>query len=514
MQKKNPKQWLPLPGIADAECTLLEFWSRYHNRIAVFCGFDPQKTVEKYTTALYNIKEALSKLKMLHATAYDIWDAVVSVRYKHNGMPYSDSELNTRLVVIKDMYKVAESMAICCNPIWLPPWQLINAHNYDYSTDDIKAELRQVAAKREKKLPRGLTKRQEQKLMHMIMEHITEDGRWVALLLMLWCGFRPSEVRGLNYGHLLKFTAHPSRRYITAVQTATSSGEVKDTMKNKYSVRSVPEHIELKAVMMVRSNYVQGQLPDKDLPALPLACFDGDFDRRCTATELSLFAKTQLKQLFSNEESLEFAALELFLDELNDDSEYSAANTASAEDRNADMEISARMLRRNYATKCYAETRMTDVQIRLTMGHKIDTVIDDPYSESSLWLILQNMDHRMIIPEMHRGWGMSIVKGKSREILDLSQLYISIPKEVLAEGVEINITALANEIGDDMLLKLQRLLPDGSEITVKTTHLLDPHRHVDRINTDMAHWPIPRYLEYNYDGIVDNTADAGEDSDD
>ena len=97
-------------------------------------------------------------MKMLHATAYDIWDAVVSVRYKHNGMPYSDSELNTRLVVIKNMYKYAESMAICCNPIWLPPWQLINAHNYDYSTEDIKAELQQVAAKREKKLPRGLTK--------------------------------------------------------------------------------------------------------------------------------------------------------------------------------------------------------------------------------------------------------------------------------------------------------------------------------------------------------------------
>ena len=59
MQKKNPKQWLPLPGIPDAECTLLEFWSRHHKRIAVFCGFDPQKTAEKYTTALYNIKEAL-----------------------------------------------------------------------------------------------------------------------------------------------------------------------------------------------------------------------------------------------------------------------------------------------------------------------------------------------------------------------------------------------------------------------------------------------------------------------
>ena len=331
----------------------------------------------------------------------------------------------------------------------------------------------------------------------MIMDHITEDGRWVALLLMLWCGFRPSEVRGLNYGHLRKFKAHPSRRYITAVQTATSSGDLQESMKNKYSVRSVPEHVELQAAMMVRGCYVQDQLQGKDLSTLPLACFGNDFGRRCTAVELSLFAKKQLKLLFESEEALETAALELFLDELTEDSEYSASNASTAEDRNADMEISARMLRRNYATKCYAEARMTALQVRLTMGHKVDDIVHDPYSEDSLWLILKNMDHRMIIPNMHPGWGLIVSKGENYEIMDVSEHYILIPKEVLADGVEINITALANESGDDLLLKLQRLLPKGSEVTIKPAHLPTSHRHTDRINTDMAHWPLPKLLGNN-----------------
>ena len=407
-QKEDPKQWLPLPGIPDAECTLLEFWSRYHKRIADFRGFKtPQETIEKYTATLKIIAASLKNKKMILLTAYDIWKAVISVRYKLHGKnagePYSNSTLNARLTVINDIYQYAESMAICCNPIWMPPWQLIEDINYDYSAEEIKSQLREKAAKKGKKLPRGLTKKQEQKLMCMIMDHITEDGRWVALLLMLWCGFRPSEVRGLTYAHLCNFKAHPSRRYIIAAQTATLDGELKSSMKNKHSVRAVPEHIELQSVLKVRSAFVKSQLSTDDLSHLPIACFGNDFERRCTSTELSLFAKKQLRKLFKDDQSLENAVLALFAGELTDNNDDPVSDIATAEDKNADMEISARMLRRNYATKCYAESRMTDVQIRLTMGHKVDVVVHDPYGESSLWLILQNMDHRCIIPTLHDG---------------------------------------------------------------------------------------------------------------
>ena len=100
------------------------------------------------------------------------------------------------------------------NPIWLPPWDLLDNIDFDKDVDELCETVSETADRKKKKLPRYLTPGQERKLMKMIAEHITEDGRWVGLLILLWCGVRPSEVRGLRYEKLIPFSGHPERRDI------------------------------------------------------------------------------------------------------------------------------------------------------------------------------------------------------------------------------------------------------------------------------------------------------------
>lgn len=202
-RKELPDKWLPNKAKPDRDCTLLELWSRYFMQIALFrCFQSPEETCASYTAILTIIEKAISGKTARNMTAFDCWDAVQSVLYKtkgkHAGEPYSTSTLLSRLTVIRDIYLFAETRAICCNPLWIPPWELIDEKGIDFcrSSDEIREALRKkVAAKKIK--PRYLTLQQERRLLRKIVEHIGEDGRWLGLAIYLYVGVRPAEGRGI-----------------------------------------------------------------------------------------------------------------------------------------------------------------------------------------------------------------------------------------------------------------------------------------------------------------------------
>lgn len=486
MPKKRvpPERWLPREGKPAGEYTLMEMWSCYHKEIAKFCNFNcPEETIKDYTSALAPIAWALDEKPAALMSAYDVWDGVVSARFKGNGKPYASSTFSKRMAAVNDIYKYAEAMAICCNPIWLSPWDLLGDIDYSENADELREALAETAREVKKKLPRFLSPEQEKKLMEMIAMHITEDGRWVGVLILLWCGARPSEVRGLRYEKLIHFADHPERRYIQFYELLE-----KERMKNKYSVRDVPEHIEMHYLMQIREEFTRSKMGTEDIGNLPLVCFGNDFQRACTAVELSSFVRQQLKMLFDSQE-IGAQALSIFLDPIED----STAETPA--DASADLEIAARMLRRNFSTKNYAESQLKDTQSRLAMGHKTECAEACPYSENHLWEMLQRMDHRMILPECHLGWNTVLVPGQ-HEIVDTGIHHFKIPREVMLQGAEINGYVFLNELGDALCLELKKVLPPGVEIEIEPIYQSKAELPKDRLNTDYAHWPLPKWPDF------------------
>ena len=218
--KIDLKQWLPNHTLPDSECSLLQAWSRYHDKIQAVCRFG-NKTAENYTAALKQIEDAPAmKRPASKLDVFDIWGAVTSEMYipsgKRAGERYSDSAIEKRLSVIHDIYLYLEAIAVCADPLWLPPWQLVKVGNrpdYNMSVGDLKDAVQQKCRERcraaggEQRL-RALRSAAERSLIRMAVEHIGElDCQWFALALLVYLPIRLGEVCGLDLGDYRAFAA-------------------------------------------------------------------------------------------------------------------------------------------------------------------------------------------------------------------------------------------------------------------------------------------------------------------
>lgn len=139
-RREDANQWLPETAKRDEECTIPEIWSRYHKQIAKFRNFqNVEDTIASYTATLKVIESALNMPASL-MTAYDCLEAVLSVLYRtkgvHAGEPYASSTLQTRMTIIKDIFKYLEARAICMDPLWMTPWEAVRGDEIDWTQAD------------------------------------------------------------------------------------------------------------------------------------------------------------------------------------------------------------------------------------------------------------------------------------------------------------------------------------------------------------------------------------------
>lgn len=494
-KRENPTQWMPPLSLPDILCTPLQLWSRYCWDIASYRGFcNVEDTVSEYTASLKRIEGALSKITLCHADVFCLWDAVISVRGRVNSsgdyIPYRPGSYAKRLTILHDIFSFAEARHICTDPFWFSPWELLgdlNKEIFELTSKDLQDML--GARITHKVLPRYLSAQQEQKLLRKILKHIKEDGRWLGLAILLFCGMRPSEARGLYFRAVKCFSSHPDRRYIRLYQSAEGNGDPKVHMKNRYAPRAIPEHIELLHVMALREEYIRECTGIDDLSALPVISYKNEFSRPCTASELAIFTKQQLLALFGREYMSDMAGL-IHL-ESTAASEEVGENNFEIADYVADMEIAPRLLRRNFATKNYAETRLFDWQSRLTMGHETEAKTCAPYGESNLWEMLLAMDHRMILQEIHPGWHTKYHGGTySVEVADSGVHYLTIEQGRISSLSKVIIEADVDTQGDDFLLELFRCFPvDRIKVEVQYRPV-SANCQIPRVNSDAAHWPL------------------------
>ena len=475
-------------------CTLPEIWSRRSNEIAAFRGFrDPAVRIADYTHTLDTISDALNKHPVCEMSAIDIYDAITSVRvYQVAGTTryYADSIYAKRLAIIRDIYKYLEACGICTNPLWYAPWELIGDGKLDpwLTRDQLVHKLKDAASILADKriLPRYLPDELEQKLMQRIADNILKDGLWAGLLLLLCQGLRVSEARGLCYRDLVALDSRPDRRKINLYSSADKAGKKKARMKNKQSVRSVPEHIEVMTLLKQREAKIKAALGVDDIGDLPIICNGNDYTTPCTYYQFAKFARGELDHLFQNDPDTKKALLiDLYL-------HPDPADRKTKQIDAADCELSGRLFRRNYATQCYAKTDMSDDDLALTMGHKTDDTSTYPYSEGNLLRLMDKLDHRMILPQLHPGWHITLQPQEHIEVTDRGTMFFTLSPDLLRTGGTVEIIVQTIAPGDAVLLETNRKLPAGTEISIEADYIPAPDT-IHLPNTDTIHQPIPKW---------------------
>jgi len=490
----NPHMWIPPPEKANNECTFPELWSRHCYCIADFRHFkDPETRLADYTQVLKTISAGLSKAPACRLSAFDILQAITSVRtYSAGGLTrlYSDDIYKKRLAVIRDAYKYFEAYGICSNPLWHPPWELVGDGHLDawMTPNDLLQEMAEVASSLSAKrlLPRFLLDDMEDRLMRRVMANITKDGRWAGIALLLYQGPRMSEARGLCYADLVPLVSRPERRKIIYHCGADAQGQKKSTLKNRQSVRANPEHIELMSILRRREDYTKAELGKEGIGNLPVVCYENNFTQPCSSADFASFLRKQLDTLFvSDPEAKRALLIDLYL---NDDP------TLSGDDQTdpADLELAGRLFRRHFATQCNAKTSMSDDDIAVAMGHKLTDDVSFLYSERNIMRLMDMLDHRMIIPELHPGWDITLHPDDDVKVVDCGTIFFTFDPSIYGQGGTIEIISQSVLPGDAIIMETNRKLP--ANVTVEFDPIYTPSLPKrSRANTDTLHQPLPEW---------------------
>lgn len=493
---ENPKQWLPDPDLPVYECNLLQVWSKLYLEIANFRRFkDKDGTLQNYTAVLKSIELAAKEIPIHQITPFDILDVVMSnpghVNAKGEYHEYKTGTLLMRLSVIRDIYLYLASEFDITNPL--------ESHRiYTIIKDGIACQSTSATLRKDLKnqysskvLLRYLSIAQEQKLMRNSLEHIEDDGRWLAIPALLWDGVRASELRGHYYRDINAFIDYCQQQYTYFCRSTTGGREEKADMKNKYGPRAIPVHSELQYILKKRIDFVKKATKKSDISALPAITSGNNFNQICTPSELMTFIQTQLAKVFTEEAMAENIIMS-YLEDIEKNDEIDGDEPHNPADLTADYQFGSRLFRRNFCTKCYAETQLKDWQIRLEMGHKTDASTSAPYSEAHLWEMYHRMQHRMILPELRNDWHTIFQPGVDAAYYkdDVGIHYISVAKEDLHKLKMICIDVDLDSVGDDFLLEFSRKFPPealkiNTEYIPKTAPVSS-----GRPNTDAAHWPL------------------------
>ena len=250
-------------------------------------------------------------------------------------------------------------------------------------------------------------------------------------------------------------------------------------MKNQNAVRRTVEPIELCSIrhLYLDAFHHAGITEVDAVPAAPGRA-SGE---RCKPARLAAFIKEQLKKVVDPKD-LELLALDAYLED-----------DAADEDNRKKAPLEARILRRNAFTKLTAETPLDpDSQIRPIGGHETDGDYPFAFSEDSLWRILQRIDHRMILPELHGKTWVTELDSNHREVsvCETVRQEFTISPELLKNGGTLVVDADTDSPGDAAMLKFMRKLPQGASVQTERYDRKTSSDPAARIITDGVHWPV------------------------
>ena len=462
------------PAIREAFCSTLKAVDRLVSRLDTLL---PDKPIADL--CLMDFQYAISRLQEADGLARDVF-AQQTIRtfysYIHDITRYAEAHGHT-----------ADALHAVTNAVIT---KILCAQNKGLRESIIEEYLEEMLKK-----PRSLSFWQIERLLVHVSKGLLMDGRYCAVLLALFCGLRPAEIRFLRWRDLRGFASHPTRRMAMIHNSRDSKGRAKGRVKSANGFRKIPLHLELESFLSRRFAFVvdksrQSGAPEDAWLDYPICCLGNDFAMPCRDYQLSNF----LKPLFAKIK-LSLADLAPYLvDQLADDMEITG---------DEDQVLELYVLRRTFWTLQNSCTQLSDHDKRYVMGHKIEVDRKDKRGlyndEDRLWRICQKMDRCVYSRQLHEETiTFRLVDTSPLMIDNRGILRLHIPPEQLARGGELLLSVITEECGDAVTLQIcdsprpyERLIPD-----VEVTPLPVVREYPSGINCEREVWAAhlnPRY---------------------
>lgn len=436
---------------------------------------------------------------MADLSAFELLRAVYKSKYA-NGRVYAESTLKGRLSLIRDIYDFAEDRGDACNDL-----AYINDKQLKYyfkaiglSPKERKKLFRQLAQENRSKA-RSLTPSQQAKLVRVILEHIEEDGRYLALAILLYTGMRPSECRGLCWYDWVSFQTHQDRHMLPICRQRDDKNGLVDRLKRPASYRKVGVHFELEKIIQQRLNFTLRHFSSfDDMASFPMCCHKNEFSQGCTRSQLSIFAAKILKDsLRVSEEVMTTCAQDMFAYE----DDLMPTDAAGAED----LQVSTYLLRHDFWTWLQASTELSAEEKRYFFGHAI---LDDGTDqrpryndETRLWDMLVKLDHLIKYLPLHEPrLHSTLAPDDSLSIPNAGIHTLQLSPELLRTGGRVTIVVQANEYDDPITVKtLSPTKTVFQQIPLQLQATLLPHTREEtyrrKSNTDYDNYHVRRHTK-------------------
>jgi len=407
-------------------------------------------TLHAYDRYVHLVAAHLSK-PISALSIFDVSAAIGAVRHA-NG--YSDGTTTTIISIIHNIFRFAADHRDAIDILkhthstTQSNLDLMILLGSDKSEDYIRHALREER-ERIAHTTKSLTIWQLEKLSSLLWDYIEDDGRCCLICLMLYAGVRPAEGRALRWRDIVPFIDHPDRSLINCYHIRDAQGQLQNRLKTSNAYRRIPSHIELDAYLNKRYKYVQAN-SDQPIDDYPICCFGNDFSRPCRDFEAAALAQKLLDKLSIYTEDM-YAYQIMQLSEY-----YDAPKT----DRDDTQNLTLYVLRRNFWTWLQSNTTLSDVEKRLIMGHELDEPQNRKAEndENLLWDICLKMDHCIISRDKHLPYfAVTPTSGVPVSICNQGVCHIHLTKEMLINGIDLNISVTTEEVGD--VISLSSLSP-------------------------------------------------------
>ncbi len=291
---------------------------------------------------------------------------------------------------------------------------------------------------------------QQEKLGKLLDDSVLEDGRYCILAILLYCGVRPAEGRAVYWKDIISFLDHPERRYIVFQHIREKTGVLKDRMKTKNAYRSIPEHIELRQILLKRYSYVAklAEEQGKCIDDLPVGCYKNEIDRPCMDYEVAILADKVFHELGVGKEVLYMHQVDMLYEQVFESDRITEEN----------QHLTLYVLRRNFWTCIMSCTKLSDLEKRLIMGHDM-TIDRKDYrklynDEDRLWEICQQMDNCIINSHLHEPiLHYTLTADHPIVLKDQGIAFIDISKEMLQRGGTVHFSLQANEPASSIMIR-------------------------------------------------------------
>lgn len=356
-------------------------------------GWEASSTIEKYDRIL--LQRIIPNLKhhdrrpIQSYTRKELDDLISSIRKRgQNGVentfvPFDEKTIQSYEFVLRRIFTVAAKHYLC-----------EDLYSKQRSIDKSKQDKNDYLPKR-----KTLTLEQELKIIPYIALDPQQDGELMGLYLMYIFGLRNTEACGCNFGSIVQMLIHPSCYKLRIVETTCiESNERQPSGKTANTPRYSPIIDSALSFLLARRRYVEEQMimqgvTDVDINELPIACVGHDFQKRCSARNITDAASKMFAHLGFTHKVMCAINRQRMIENAQ------IAETTGAHLDLIENDLTAYILRRTYATHL-AIIGMPQSKIEYLIGHMIQNPYDSRNAlshEDTLYEIKQDLEKRPIV---------------------------------------------------------------------------------------------------------------------